>query len=223
MPSTGVPSVLFQVTTSVSPSAMSRSCGLTSVSFFGDANVRSLTYTSAGAFGEPSVYAASRPSVDCDGLPISILSTTRFSLPAATSYAYTALHARSPVVNSMRLPSGVHRGVPGETSAFAIVHVLRLARRDVVEHQMVVADLAIHDAVGASGVALRKDGEGDRLSVGRPRRRRTHLGFVVIFSATCRRASRRTRPCACRAATSSARPGRRAACRRATSSARRSP
>src|SRR6185369_574766 len=55
MPSTGVPSVLFHVITSVSPNAMPASCGLRSVSFLGDAKVRSLTYTSAGASGEPNV------------------------------------------------------------------------------------------------------------------------------------------------------------------------
>src|SRR4051812_25869109 len=97
---------------------MSRSCGLTSVSFRGDANVRSLTYTSPGAFGEPNVYAASLPSFANDGLPISTLSTMRFSLFDATSYAYTADQARSPVVNSTREPSGVQRGVPAETSTF---------------------------------------------------------------------------------------------------------
>src|SRR4051812_49972053 len=90
-----------------------------SVSFFGDANVRSLTWTSAGAFGVPNVYAASRPSRDSDGLPIRTLSTTRLSLFDATSYAYTADQARSPVVNSTRDPSGVQRGVPAETSCFA--------------------------------------------------------------------------------------------------------
>src|SRR5512143_2888344 len=118
MPSTGVPSELFHVITSVSPNAMSRNCGLTSVSFFGDANIRSLTYTSAGASDEPNVYAASRPSFDSDGVPISSLPTTRFSLFDATSYAYTALHARSPVVNNTREPSGVQRGLPAETSIF---------------------------------------------------------------------------------------------------------
>ena len=35
------------------------------------------------------MYAASRPSFDSDGWPISTLSTTRVSLPDATSYAYT--------------------------------------------------------------------------------------------------------------------------------------
>src|SRR5688572_6828181 len=118
MPSTGVPSVLFHVITSVSPNARSRTCGLTSVSFRGDANVRSLTYTSAGAFDVPNVYAASRPSRDSDGWPISTLSTMRLSLPDATSYEYTAAHARSPVVNSTREPSGVQRGLPAETSTF---------------------------------------------------------------------------------------------------------
>src|SRR6476619_2124805 len=116
MPSTGVLSVLFHVMTSVSPNAISRSCGLMSASFFGDANVRSLTYTSPGAAGEPDVYAASRPSVDGAGCPISSLPATRFSLPGATSYAYTADHARSPVVNSTREPSGVQRGLPAEMS-----------------------------------------------------------------------------------------------------------
>src|SRR5215203_6531727 len=119
MPSTGVPSVLFHVITSVSPNAISRSWGLTSVSFLGDANVRSLTYTSAGAFGEPNVYAASFPSFESDGLPISTLSTMRVSLPDATSYAYTAAHESSPVVNSTREPSGIQRGLPAETSIFA--------------------------------------------------------------------------------------------------------
>src|SRR5918993_416908 len=118
MPSTGVPSELFHVITSVSPNARSRTCGFTSVSLRGDANVRSLTCTSAGAFDEPNVYPASRPSRDSDGWPIRTLSTTRLSLLDATSYAYTAAHARSPAVNSTREPSGVQRGLPADTSIF---------------------------------------------------------------------------------------------------------
>ena len=82
MPSTGVPSLLFHVTISVSPSARSRTCGLMSVSLRGDANVGSLTKTSAGAFGVSIAKAIVRPSVDVEMPRRSSLSTTRVSLRA---------------------------------------------------------------------------------------------------------------------------------------------
>jgi hypothetical protein len=44
-----------------------------------------------------------------------------------TSYAYTAVHARSPVVNNTREPSGVQRGFPAETSIFGSYVSLALA------------------------------------------------------------------------------------------------
>jgi hypothetical protein len=65
----------------------------------------------------------------------------------------------------------------GRDVELGVVRVTRFARRDVVQDEMVVADLAIHDAVGASGVALWKHRERDRLAVRRPRRRRSRLGL----------------------------------------------
>jgi hypothetical protein len=62
-PSTSMPSLLFQVMTSLSPSAKLAACGLVCVNRRKFVNVASVTYTSLGIAGESIVTATTLPSL----------------------------------------------------------------------------------------------------------------------------------------------------------------